>query len=137
MNWSDIGLTFVRNFLYGGLLLGCLAVILQYISTELAGHISGWLPVSLSFVVVMTYLVTKDRQKAGKTTFTALVGGLMWCVYALSIGMILTYTEWDFTTAFCCNLVGYLLLTGVLIYSLRDHYFPEVENRSSISLLRF
>ena len=133
MDWSEVGSTFGRNFLFGGLLIGFLAVILKFISTELAGHISGWLPVSLSFVVVMTYIVTNDRIKAGKTTITALVGGLMWCMYAFALGMLLIYTEWDFTAVVCCNLVAYLLLTGLLIYLLRDHYFP-VESRSYINL---
>lgn len=53
------------------------------------------------------------------------MGGMMWCVYAFIIGMILLYTEWNFTVVFCCNLIVYLLLTGLLVYLLRDHYFPK------------
>ena len=136
-NWSEIGSTFGQNFVFGGILLGCLAVIIKFISTEIAGHLSGGLPVSLSFVIIMTYWITKDRKKTGKTALTAIAGGLMWCVYAFIIGMILLYTEWNFTVVFCCNLIVYLLLTGLVVYLLRDHYFPKEGAAANVAASKF
>ena len=55
--WKEIAKKFFINWALGGLLLGTLAVIINFIKPELAGHLSGAIPFALTFTLISTYLL--------------------------------------------------------------------------------
>lgn len=120
-DWKEAGVTGGRNFLIGGLLLGTLAIIIKFMSPHLAGHLSGGLPMSLTFVLLYTYY-HYGRERTGNTAKIAIVGGVSWIIYALILYLLLIHTKINFWGAFIINLVIFLIITFLII---RYISFPE------------
>lgn len=79
---------FFKNFLIGGITIGLYSVLVKYYSPELAGHLSGALPMVLSFVVITTFL-NKGRSTAVKITYYGIRGVLFWLLYAFILYILL------------------------------------------------
>lgn len=129
VDWKDVGKTGLQNFVFGGILLGLLAIIIKFISPQLAGHLSGGLPISLTFVILSTYYLY-GREKTGNTAKIAIAGGVTWIVYAFILYLLLIHTKIHFWAAFGINLVVFCILTYLVI---RYISFPEgFSNKNAI-----
>ena len=93
---SEVGLAFLKYFILGGILLGTLAAIIKFVRPELAGHLSGALPVAITFTLIVTFLTTKNRALTAKTSRIAALGGVSWLMYAMIVALLLSFTSWSF-----------------------------------------
>jgi len=115
VSWKDIGKKFVVNWALGGLLLGMLAVVINFIKPELAGQLSGAIPVALSFTLITTYLLTQDRERTARTSGQAIFGGLTWIVYAGMISLLLYYSAMSFWVVIALAIVVFCIITFLIM----------------------
>ena len=109
--WKDIGKKFVVNWALGGLLIGLLAVIVNFIKPELAGQLSGAVPFALTFTIITTFLLTSDRARTAKTSAQAILGGLTWTIYAGMISLLLYYSAVSFWVVIVLAFLVFCILT--------------------------
>ncbi len=109
---------FLKNFLLGGVVLGSLAVIIQFAKPEFAGHMAGALPISLTFTIITTYMLFKDRQKTADVASMAVVGGLSWLFYCLVVYLLLKYSNIPFPWVLGIGLTIFIGLTVVIALKL-------------------
>jgi heme A synthase len=131
-DWKKVGITGGRNFLIGGILLGMLAVIIEFINPHLAGHLSGGLPMSLTFVLLSTYFIY-GREKTGETAKIAIAGGLSWILYAFILYVLVIHTTLHFWAAFAINLFVFSIVTYLII---RFISYPEGFIKSPIIIAK-
>jgi len=115
ISWKEIGTTFGRNFVMGGILLGILAVIIAYVRPELAGQLSGAIPASLLFTLIYTYTLTKDRHRTANTARVALYGGMSWILFALVFYLLMRFTSASMPLTIGLTLTMLLVVTYIII----------------------
>lgn len=113
--WKEIAKKFFINWALGGLLLGTLAVIINFIKPELAGHLSGAIPFALTFTLISTYLLTQDRERTARTSGQAIYGGLTWIVYALIISLLLYHSAISFWIVIAFAFVVFCIITYLIM----------------------
>ena len=112
---ARVGLAFLKHFIIGGILLGALAAIIKFVRPELAGHMSGALPVAITFTLIVTFLTTKDRARTAKTSRIAALGGVSWLLYAMIIALLLSFTSWSFWTVVAIALSVFVAVTVCML----------------------
>ena len=84
-----VSLTFLKNFLIAGTLIGLYSIIMELYSPELVGFIHGALPITFTYLIILTYIQHKHRLK--NTVYFSMVSGLFWIGYVAAIYLFLTY----------------------------------------------
>lgn len=103
---------FFKNFLIGGITIGLYSILVKYYSPELAGHLSGALPLVFSFVVISTFL-NKDRKTAVKIAYYGIRGVLFWLIYVFIVYYLLQ-NNYSLTLSISIALAIFFLLNMVL-----------------------
>lgn len=109
---------FFKNFLIGGITIGLYSILVKYYSPELAGHLSGALPLVLSFVVITTFL-NKGRKMAVKIAYFGIRGVLFWLLYAFTLYILLQH-NYSLVFSISVALLIFFVLNAILYNVLVD-----------------
>lgn len=53
---------FLKNFLFGGTLIGIYSLLVKFISPTIAGQAAGSLPIMFTYIIILTYLNNTKKK---------------------------------------------------------------------------
>ena len=80
----------LKQFLIGGVTFTTYALIIQYGFANIAGLLSGAMPLAFTYTMITIFLL-KGRKQAIATTNFALYGSMIWIIFAIITHILLKY----------------------------------------------
>lgn len=104
---KKLALTFLKNFLMAGLTIGLYSVIMEISTPEFVGFIHGALPITLTYLLVLTYFNDKNRV----TNFVYITGlsSLLWISFLLILYILLRNGQ-SLSVSYGLTLVLFIIL---------------------------
>ena len=109
---------FITNFVMGGTIIGIYSLIIRFLSTALAGHASGALPLVFTYVTIKTYNLF-GYEEAKRVSRIGFIGGFFWLSYSFIVYMMLKHNQ---------NIV-FTICTAILLFFIINYIYYKLRNR--------
>lgn len=103
----------LKQFLIGGVTFTTYALIIKYGFPNIAGLLSGAMPLAFTYTMV-TVLLLKGRKQAITTSTYALYGALMWIIFA-SVSHVLLKTNYNIISILAIASISWIISVYILL----------------------
>lgn len=106
----------LNQFLIGGFLLSTYYLIINYGFPNIAGLLSGALPITFSYVLLTVYL-NNGRNASMKSTSLSLKGSLLWQLFAIMMYVCLKYNI-NIYISLAISFVTWIIMTYIFFHNI-------------------
>jgi hypothetical protein len=103
----------LKQFLIGGITFTTYALIIKYGFPNIAGLLSGAMPLAFTYTMVTVYLL-QGRKQAITTSNYALYGAIMWIIFA-STSHVLLKTNLNIWSILVISTVAWIIAVYILL----------------------